>query len=158
MDAVDAWIAAGIFPAFSVGNSGRSCGSAGSPGDYPQAYAAGAFDINDVIAPWSSRGPSAFGLVKPDIAAPGVDIRTSRNNGRYATISGTSLAAPHVAGTVALILSDVPDLIGDIDGLRRALDQTAIDRPGTCGGHDGNNNTWGEGALDAFAAVDLANG
>jgi hypothetical protein len=68
---VDAWNAAGIFPQFSNGNAGPSCGSAGSPGDFLNTYAAGAFDINNNIADFSSRGPSAFGgELKPNIAAP----------------------------------------------------------------------------------------
>ena len=68
---VQAWVAAGIFPAFSNGNSGPACGTAGSPGDLPETYAAGAFDINGAIACFSSRGPSAFGgIIKPNISAP----------------------------------------------------------------------------------------
>ena len=56
---IDAWRAAGIFPAFSGGNSGPSCGSAGSPGDDEQAFASGSFDINNVIASTSGRGAAA---------------------------------------------------------------------------------------------------
>ena len=56
---VQAWVAAGIFPAFSNGNSGPGCGTAGSPGDYAERYASGAFDINGAIATFSSRGPAA---------------------------------------------------------------------------------------------------
>ncbi len=84
-DSVDAWVAAGIFPIFSNGNAGPSCGSAGSPGDYPQSYAVGAFDSAGNIAPFSSRGRSAIdGGVKPNIAAPGVDIRSSVPGNGYA--------------------------------------------------------------------------
>ena len=76
---VQAWIAAGIFPAFSNGNSGPACGTAGSPGDLPETYAAGAFDQNGNIAGFSSRGPSAFGgIIKPNIAAPGVNVGRRR--------------------------------------------------------------------------------
>jgi subtilisin family serine protease len=158
-DSVDAWIASGIFPQFSNGNFGPSCGSASSPGDYPATYSAGAFDINNVIASFSARGPSQFGqIIKPNIAAPGVNVRSAWNNGNYFVISGTSMASPHVAGTVALLISAVPSLRGDIDQLRSILDQTATDTAGTCGGTNANNNTWGQGKLDAFAAVDLANG
>ena len=79
---VQAWIAAGIFPAFSNGNSGPACGTAGSPGDLPETYAAGAFDQNGNIAGFSSRGPSAFGgIIKPNIAAPGVNVRSSTSGG-----------------------------------------------------------------------------
>jgi hypothetical protein len=65
------------------------------------------------------------------------------------------MASPHVAGTVALIMSAAPSLIGDITGIRTLLDQTAIDTSDlSCGGTATNNNVWGEGRLDAFAAVD----
>ena len=71
LDMVTAWIASGIFPLFSNGNAGPSCDTSGSPGDYVESYSAGAFDINDNIAGFSSRGPSAFeGEIKPNIAAP----------------------------------------------------------------------------------------
>jgi subtilisin family serine protease len=154
---VDAWNAAGIFPQFSNGNAGPSCGSAGSPGDFLNTYAAGAFDINNTIADFSSRGPSAFGgELKPNIAAPGVDVRSSVPGG-YEAFSGTSMASPHVAGTVALMWSAAPSLVGDIALTRQLLDDTAIDTEDlSCGGTADDNNVWGEGRLDAFAAVDAS--
>src|SRR4029077_15555476 len=157
--AVQAWVAAGIFPAFSNGNTGPACGTAGAPGDLPETYAAGAFDINGNIAGFSSRGPSAFGgLVKPNISAPGVNVRssTSSSDSSYGSLNGTSMASPHVAGTVALIWSISPELRGDVAATETLLDQTAIDTAGPCGGTTENNNTWGEGKLDALAAVTAA--
>jgi subtilisin family serine protease len=153
---VATWTASGIFPAFSVGNSGPSCGSANSPGDYAGSYAAGAFDINNFIASFSSRGPSFFGgLVKPNIAAPGVSVRSSIPQGSYASFSGTSMASPHVAGTVALMWSAASALFGDVEATRALLDQTAINVSDlSCGGSAAINNVWGEGRLDAFSAVD----
>jgi subtilisin family serine protease len=155
---VNAWLASGIFPAFSNGNSGPGCGSSGSPGDFVNTYSAGAFDINNNIAGFSSRGPSAFGgELKPNIAAPGVAVRSSVSipPGSYASFNGTSMASPHVAGTVALMWSAAPALIGDINATRVLLDDTAIDTSNlTCGGTADDNNVWGEGRLDAFAAVD----
>lgn len=152
---VQAWVAAGIFPQFANGNAGPSCGSAGNPGNLPESYAAGAYNISNQIASFSSRGPSAWGGIKPNIAAPGVSVRSAWNNGGYNTISGTSMASPHVAGTVALMLSGAPSLVGDIAGIRALLDQTAIDTSDlSCGGTPENNNVWGEGRLDAYAAVD----
>ena len=152
---VEAWVAAGIFPQFSNGNDGPACGTAGNPGNMPEAYAAGAFDINGNIYVLSSRGPSAFGEeVKPNIAAPGVNVRSAWNDGGYRAATGTSMASPHVAGTVALLWSAAPALVRDVAATRELLDQTAIDTPDvSCGGTAERNNVWGEGRLDAFAAV-----
>ncbi len=157
---VQAWVAAGIFPAFSNGNEGPACGTAGSPGDLPETYAAGAFDQNGTIAGFSSRGPSAFGgIIKPNIAAPGVNVRSSESGSdtQYGLLSGTSMASPHVAGTVALIWSISPELRGDIARTEALLDQTATDVDNTtCGGTAADNNVWGEGKLNALAAVTAA--
>jgi subtilisin family serine protease len=156
-ESVRAWVAAGIFPVFSNGNWGPSCSSAGSPGDYPESYSVGAFDSNDFIADFSSRGPSLLdGGIKPDIAAPGVNVRSSVPWG-YEYFSGTSMAAPHVVGTVALMYSAAPTLVGDMAETRALLDQSAIDKSDlSCGGEPENNNVWGEGTLDAFQAVDFS--
>ncbi|SCL31872.1 Serine protease, subtilisin family [Micromonospora rhizosphaerae] len=153
---VNAWVASGIFPAFSNGNSGPGCNSSGSPGDYIESYSAGAFDIGNNIADFSSRGPSGFnGEPKPNIAAPGVAVRSSVPPNSYASFDGTSMASPHVAATVALMWSAAATLVGDIAGTRALLDSTAIDTSDlSCGGTDADNNVWGEGRLDAFAAVD----
>ncbi len=152
-DTIDAWRAAGIFPAFSNGNSGPACATAGSPGDDEQAFATASFDVNNVIAPSSSRG-GAGALIKPNLAAPGVDVRSSIPNGGYASFTGSSMASPHTAGTVALIWSAAPALVGDISATISLLNQTAVDTPDlTCGGTAANNNVWGEGKLDALAAV-----
>jgi len=157
-DTVDGWIAAGIFPMFSNGNAGPSCGSAGSPGDYPQRYAAGAYDINNTIAGFSSRGPSPTDAgMKPNLAAPGVNVRSSIPGNTYAAFSGTSMASPHVAGTIALIWSASTVLRGDINATKALLDSTARDVDNTtCGGTAADNNVFGEGRLDAFAAVTAA--
>ena len=155
--AVDAWEASGIFPQFSIGNSGPSCGSGGSPGDFINTYGAGAYDINNVIAGFSGRGPSPFGgEIKPNIAAPGVNVRSSVSipPDSYANFNGTSMASPHVAGTIALMWSAAPALVRDIAATRQILDDTAVDVDDTsCGGDADDNNVWGEGRLDAFAAV-----
>jgi subtilisin family serine protease len=149
-DIVDAWNAAGIFPAFSNGNSGPSCNSSGSPGMYLNSYSSGAFDINNVIASFSSRGPGVNGDIKPNLAAPGVNVRSSVPGNTYANFSGTSMASPHTAGTVALMWSAAPALSGDIAATRALLDTTAIDVNDTsCGGTAADNNVFGEGRLDA---------
>jgi len=155
---VQNWVAAGIFPAFANGNAGSGCSSSGSPGDYPESYSAGAYDVNNVIASFSSRGPSAFGsLIKPNIAAPGVSVRSSIPGNSYASYSGTSMATPHLSGSVALLWSAAPSLIGDIAATEALLSQTAVDTADTsCGGTAANNNVWGEGRLDIYAAIDQA--
>ena len=156
---VQAWVASGIFPSFASGNSGPGCGTVWSPGSYSESYTVGSFDINNVIASSSSRGPSPLGgIIKPNIAAPGVNVRSSWNNGSYQILSGTSMATPHLSATVALMWSAVPALRRNISGTEAILNQTAIDTAGTCGGTTENNNTWGEGKLDALAAVAAAVG
>src|SRR6266540_2262866 len=155
---VQAWVAAGLFPSFANGNGGSACNTASVPGAYPESYGVGAFDISNNIAFFSSRGPSFFGgIIKPNIAAPGVNVRSSWNDGSYFTISGTSMATPHLSATVALMWSAAPSLIGDIAATRSLLDSTAINTSDlTCGGTPENNNVWGEGRLDAFAAVNAS--
>src|SRR2546422_2165300 len=151
---VDNWIAAGIFPDFANGNAGPSCNSAGVPGAYPESEGVGAYDIGHNIAFFSSRGPSAFNnTTKPDISAPGVNVRSSVPGNGYDSFSGTSMATPHVAGTIALIWSAAPTLYGDIAGTRALLASTAVQTSDlSCGGTADFNNVWGHGRLDAFAA------
>ncbi|MCX5192688.1 S8 family serine peptidase [Streptomyces sp. NBC_00249] len=154
---VDTWRAAGIFPAFSNGNSGPNCSTSGSPGDYAHSYSSGAFDVNNAIAPFSSRGAGPGGIVKPNIAAPGVNVRSSVPGGAYESFSGTSMASPHTAATVALLWSAAPSLAGDVAQTEALLDGTAQDTDsGQCGGTTADNNVFGEGRLDALAAVTAA--
>ncbi|SCE99337.1 Kelch motif-containing protein [Micromonospora viridifaciens] len=156
-DVVDAWIAAGMFPMFANGNEGPGCNTAGSPGDYRNTYAAGAFDVNGAIALFSSRGSGEDGDIKPNIAAPGVNVRSAVPGNGYASMNGTSMASPHVAGAIALLWSAAPALLGDIPATRKLLDQTAVDVADTsCGGTAQDNNVWGEGKLDVLAAVTAA--
>ncbi|MFE4591398.1 S8 family serine peptidase [Streptomyces laurentii] len=153
-ETVQAWRDAGIFPAFSNGNNGSACNTSGSPGSYTNSYASGAFDINNAIATFSSRGTGESGGIKPDLAAPGVNVRSSWSGGGYNTISGTSMASPHTAGTVALMWSASPAIRGDVAETEKLLDQSAIDVDDTtCGGTAAKNNVFGEGRLDAYAAV-----
>ncbi|MET8866658.1 S8 family serine peptidase [Nonomuraea sp. NPDC004580] len=156
-EVVDSWIAAGIFPAFSNGNEGPSCRSSGSPGQYVSAYSAGAFDVNNALYARSSKGEGENGEIKPNIAAPGVNVRSSVPGNGYDSYTGTSMASPHVAATVALIWSAAPGLTGEIETTRSLLDGTAVDTADTsCGGTAADNNVWGEGKLDSYAAVQAA--
>lgn len=151
-DVLSSWVQAGIFPAFGIGNDGPDCGTAGYPGGLIQAYSSAAFDVNDVIAPFSSRGDGAS-YIKPDIAAPGVNVRSSVPGG-YASHSGTSMASPHTAATVALIWAAVPSLRGNVDATREILDFSAVPKPDTsCASAGTVNEVWGHGKLDAYAAV-----
>ncbi|HZY43734.1 MAG TPA: S8 family serine peptidase [Anaerolineae bacterium] len=140
--------AAGIATFFSNGNSGPANGSVGSPASYPEAFGIGATDANDLIALFSSRGPSPFGPIKPDVSAPGVNVRSSYPGGVYRSFSGTSMAAPHVAGVAALMLSAMPSLT--ITSTRYILTSTAI-RPITSVVYP--NNDYGWGRIDALKAV-----
>ncbi|MBB4959661.1 S8 family serine peptidase [Micromonospora polyrhachis] len=155
---IAAWRAAGMFPSFSNGNNGPACGTAGSPGDNPNAYGVGAYDVNNNIASFSSRGASSVdGAIKPNISAPGVSVRSSVPGGGYSAFNGTSMAAPHVSGTVALIWSAAPSLRGDIAATETLLDDTATDVNAlTCGGTVDDNNVFGEGRLNAYQAVNTA--
>jgi subtilisin family serine protease len=153
-DVIVAWRAAGIFPVFSAGNDGSFCGSVGSPADDALAFAVGATDSTDTIASFSGRGPTSEGIVKPNVSAPGVDVRSSVPGG-YAWFDGTSMAAPHVAGTVALLWSASADLLRDVDATAAVLAGNALDIVDTtCGGAPAGdpNNTYGDGRLDAYAA------
>ncbi|WP_327707625.1 S8 family serine peptidase [Streptomyces sp. NBC_00464] len=153
---VKAWVAAGIFPVFSNGNEGPTCGTDANPANMPESYGVGAFDPDGNAASFSSRGPSAFDddMVKPNVSAPGVAVRSTYPGGKYAVASGTSMAAPHVAGAIALLWSAAPSVARDIDETRRLLDGTAVDVADvSCGGTTENNNVYGQGRLDAYAAV-----
>ncbi|MEU2246679.1 S8 family serine peptidase [Streptomyces sp. NPDC019224] len=151
---VQAWRDAGIFASFSNGNTGPNCVTTGAPGGYDNAYSTGAFDSNGDIADFSSRGAGEGSGIKPDLAAPGVDIRSAWPGGGYQSLNGTSMAAPHTAATVALMWSASPEIRGDVVETERLLDTTAADTfDPSCGGTAANNNVWGEGKLDAYAAV-----
>jgi uncharacterized repeat protein (TIGR01451 family) len=157
--------ASGIFPAFSAGNNGSSaadgCGRLGSPGDNPSAFNVGNTDVNDNIAGSSSRGPNPFtGATGPNVSAPGSSIRSSVPGGGYSVFSGTSMASPHVAGSVALLISLEPQLRGQVAQLEELLRKTAVPRTSsqTCGGVPGSeipNNVYGWGRIDVKAAADM---
>ncbi|MEU6072822.1 S8 family serine peptidase [Micromonospora sp. NPDC047074] len=157
-DVMLAWDAAGILGIWSNGNSGElGCQSSGSPGSRTINYSVGAYDADNQIGDFSGRGPGQDGEFKPNISAPGVAVRSSVPGNGYYHANGTSMAAPHVTATVALLWSAAPSLIGDTDATRQLLDRTAIDTADPqCGGTGADNNVFGEGRLDAMALLAAA--
>ena len=146
-DDIKAWRMAGIIPVFSAGNSGPWPLSGESPANNPGTIAVGATSPFDTIASFSSRGPGNCDLgIFPDISAPGVAILSSAPDGAYRAVSGTSASAPHVAGTIALMLDANPDL--DTEEIESTLKVTA-----TPLGFPHPNFTCGWGLLDALEAV-----
>ncbi|MCX4548041.1 S8 family serine peptidase [Streptomyces sp. NBC_01500] len=159
-DIVEAWNSAGIFEAFAAGNDGDgvTCSTTKAPGAQAPSYGVGAYDSTGKIASFSGFGPSLVdGSAKPNISAPGVNVESTWPGSSYNVENGTSMATPHVAGSVALLWSAAPSLIGNIDETRDLLDEGATDVDDThCGGTAGMNNVWGEGKLDILASVDKA--
>lgn len=156
-------MAAGVVVVYAAGNEGNCCGpvdNVRTPGDVPDMITVGATDCNTDIAGFSSRGPVTWegidpyddwpyppGKIKPTISAPGVNtVSTSNNCSGYTTLSGTSMATPHVSGAVALILEADPNL--DHFDVKQVLKDNAIDL-----GQADEDNTYGWGFVDVYEAV-----
>jgi subtilisin family serine protease len=162
LPAIEAVRAAGIVVVASAGNNGNECESVQYPlAIYDAAFSVGATDEEDVISSFSSRGPvtvDGSGRLKPDISAPGQGVRSCRPGPDYVTASGTSMAGPHVAGLVALLVTANPDYRGDVDALEYFIHSSAVPMTTAtqdCGGVSGltvPNNTYGYGRIDALAA------
>jgi subtilisin family serine protease len=154
--------AAGILTVHSAGNSGPSCHTVNTPASiYDASFTVGATAADDAIASFSSRGSVSVdgsNRLKPDISAPGVSIRSTTRNDSYGFSSGTSMAAPHVAGLVALLISAQPALAGQVDILETIIQASAVPLTSSenCGGLPGSaapNNTFGYGRIDALSAL-----
>lgn len=157
---VKKWREAGIFPVFSAGNVGPfndgGDDSIGTPGAYPESYAVGAIRKDEHIAKFSLRGKSSYtNKIKPDIVAPGVNILSCIPGQKYTIYTGTSMAAPHVTGVIALMLQVNPNLT--VDQIENILNETALplkDEYYTTT----PNNGYGYGKVNAVSAVQLAMG
>nr|WP_239582674.1 cell wall-binding repeat-containing protein [Bacillus tianshenii] len=146
---VQAWRDAGILPVFSAGNAYPNKVSA--PGNYPESYAVAATDSQNRRGSFSSvgAGPYADDL-KPDIAAPGVNIRSSVPTGYEGGWNGTSMAAPHISGVAALLRSVDASLT--VDQLEDIINETAI--PLTDNQYPtAPNHGYGNGLVNAYEAV-----
>ena len=160
-EVIDNTRAAGIVVVTSAGNDGyKGCGTVSyPPAIYESSFSIGATDQNDNIASFSSRGPSDFtNLLKPNVTAPGVGIYSSTLDGAYRIASGTSMAAPHVSGLAALLISARPELAGQVEQIETLIEQNALPLTSTenCGGVSGElipNNTYGWGRIDAMETL-----
>ncbi len=153
---VRAWRALGIVPVFAAGNVGGA-GTIGSPASYSESVAVGAIADDKTLADFSSQGPITWAAAsdegfapgtvvgKPDFVAPGEFVMSSVPGG-WAEMSGTSMAAPHVAGAVALLRQAAPTMT--VDQVVATLKATADDL-----GAQGPDNQFGAGMVDVFAAV-----
>jgi bacillopeptidase F len=150
---IQALKAAGIAVVFAGGNSGPNPSTSISPANNPDGFAVGAVGQSLAIPTFSSRGPSACdGRIYPELAAPGVIIRTTDlsfgGSPFYTFVSGTSIATPHVAGAIALLRNAFPELT--VPEMELALKQAAFDL-----GSLGPDNDSGYGFLDVKMAYDL---
>jgi serine protease AprX len=149
--------AAGIVVAVAAGNEGPASRTIGSPAAAANAIAVGSMadpgEGGFFLDPYSSRGPTADGRIKPDLCAPGFRISAARadRGSAYVSYSGTSMAAPFVAGVAALVRQADPGLTSA--EVKAILKETAVHF-----GTPGENNDFGAGRLDAYAALARAAG
>ncbi|HUU29561.1 MAG TPA: S8 family serine peptidase, partial [archaeon] len=153
-EAINNLKALGVTPVFAAGNEGEEGSmSLVGPASNPKFFAVGATDKNNVVAKWSSKGPSPCDrqIIKPDVVAPGVDLLTAQplhSGGGYIVASGTSGAAPLVAGIAALLKQYNPELTPD--EITEAIRNSATDL-----GPSGPDNEYGWGLVNAEAALSL---
>ena len=156
---------AGVVVVVSNGNSGPNCNTTTEAAAYfEESFSVGATREDDFIAAFSSRGTvllDGSNRMKPNVSAPGQNVRSSISGGEYANFSGTSMAGPHVVGLVALMLSANPALAGHVEDIEDIIEQTALYFADTldCGASLGTahpNHAYGWGRVDALGAVQAA--
>nr|CCA16972.1 serine protease family S08A putative [Albugo laibachii Nc14] len=168
------WLNADIFPIFANGNYGPACESTVAPGDFKNVISVGAITLDDSVGWYSGKGPSTlltgsnsedgYSHIKPDVSAPGDDIYSALPfaDDAYGTQTGTSMAAPHVAGVAALALSANPSLTSAqlFELLRTSVTTDDLKRSGyDCGAISESqypNNAVGHGLINAVLAVNTA--
>src|SRR6266498_2252575 len=159
--AVEAQAAAGIMMVVNAGSQGPACSTVQDPpAIYAAAYSIGALNTGtDNVASFSSRGPviiDGSNRIKPDITAPGTNIRSSYNtsDNAYSILSGTSMATPHIAGAMALLWCARPELRHNISASRTVLNEAAFFLAyKQCGTPGPPNNVSGWGRVDILAAA-----
>jgi len=156
-NAVSAAVSAGVFVVAAAGNSGPNNLDVSSPSSVPLAISVGAVNKDRYVADFSSRGSWAANRFrsdpdkKPETVAPGVDILVAYPGGKYAYVSGTSIATPFVTAALALVLQMHPNLQNNataVSMLKTALMNTALHCDEQSEPHDG---AYGYGLLQAYA-------
>lgn len=145
--------ASGIAVAVSAGNDGPAAGTSLSPANNDGAFSVGSVDLSGIVSGFSARGPSACGGgIFPAVVAPGAAVNTADLSFGglpfYTAVSGTSFAAPQVAGVMALLAGAFPN--ASIADLENAIAASAMDA-----GTAGPDNAYGAGIVDAAAAYAL---
>jgi PKD repeat protein/subtilisin family serine protease len=125
--AADASTALGTLCVIAAGNSGPDLSTVISPGISRQSITVGSSTKGDLLSGFSSRGPTLYFDLKPDLVAPGSAIVSAANGGTGGnrTLSGTSMATPHVSGVVALLRQAHPTW--GVDEVKSALVDRAKD-------------------------------